>query len=240
MSYPGEKIHSSERDIHYVLQESSKPYLIVVYSGFSPAGKPPLYNYVNTLSDVDCNKLFILDWGPRGCYYIGKDRDHSVERSVVDLIDTISVSKGISRQQVINCGSSKGGFAALYLTLKYGYGHAIVGSPQTLVGDYLLKQVVSASDVAEFISGGKSDSDLVYLNSLLFDVVESTNHKPDIHIHLGRGEYHYKQHVLPFNEWMDKRGIPYNLDLGDYDTHAEVAKHYPPFLKKHIRSIIGG
>lgn len=42
----------------------------------------------------------------------------------------------VKLNNVITVGSSKGGYAALYYALKYGFGHAIAGGPQVKLGDF--------------------------------------------------------------------------------------------------------
>jgi hypothetical protein len=64
---------------------------------------------------------------------------------------------------------------------------------------------------------------------------------PNTEIHVGRREPHYHKHVLPFLEMVKKAKIPnVAVDLGDYSSHAELAAHYPGFLRNRVDSIILG
>lgn len=235
------KIYSSECEVKYLFKKSLKgnKNLIIIFSGFSAVGKPPAYNYMRTLNNIDCNKLFILDdFGSRASYYLCENKDFYIERSVFDLIQHIIQENNINN--IISCGSSKGGYAALYYGIKYGFNHIIAGSPQTLLAEYLLKHT-NTGDVAEFIAGGIEEEHVNFLNNVLFDTVgkHQQDNKPNIYIHVGKGEYHYKTHVLPFIELLNKYHYPYHLDLGDYDTHADVAKYFPSYLENTIKSTLG-
>ena len=161
----GQKTFKGEKILKYIFNKSeTSKHLIVVFSGFSKPGVPARYNYMRTLEDIDCNKLFILDsYGERGVYYIGLHGDKSIENSVKMLIENIQEKNNIPTENVITAGSSKGGFASIFFALKYGYGHCIAGSPQSLVGNYLLNEIDGAN-VAEDISGGSSSEDRDYLN----------------------------------------------------------------------------
>ena len=56
-----------KRRLKYIYENHSSDKLLVVFSGFADK---PVYNYIRTLKDIKCNKLFILDdFGYRGSYY---------------------------------------------------------------------------------------------------------------------------------------------------------------------------
>lgn len=112
---------------------------------------------MRALEGYDCNKLYILDdFGCRASYYLCENRDFYIERSVISLIKQIVRDNNINH--VISCGSSKGGYAAIYYGIKYGFDSIIAGSPQYLLGDYLFNGS-SLADVSGFISGGSDTQD---------------------------------------------------------------------------------
>lgn len=117
-------------------------------------------------------------------YYLGVNKDLSVEASVISLIMFIARQNNISFDHIISCGSSKGGFAALYFGLKYGFGFIIAGAPQYLLGQFLIKRDLHS--IAITLAGGIGDGDRRYLNSILTSVVQETKTTPKIFIHVGR------------------------------------------------------
>ncbi|MEK3817490.1 Two component regulator three Y domain-containing protein [Bacillus sp. FSL K6-1284] len=229
----GEAVFKGETEVKYLFQKSSTSQsLVVVFSAFGAEGKPPAYNYLRALEGYDCNKLYILDdFGCRASYYLCKKRDFYIERSIISLIEQIVRDNDIKR--VISCGSSKGGYAAIYYGVKYDFDSVISGSPQYFLGDYLFNSD-SLTDVSRFIAGGSDMKDKEFMNAILQDTVRASKSSPRLYIHVGQREYHYNHHVKPLIEEMNKKGIQYDLDLGDYSDHADVAKHFPEYLKRMI------
>jgi esterase/lipase superfamily enzyme len=231
-------VFNSEVNVQYLFQKSYKKTsnLIIIFSGIPSAGKSPSYNYVRTLQGYDCNKLFILDdFGCRASYYLCQGKDFKIERSVKALIDYIVDEYGI--KNILSCGSSKGGYAALYYGIKYGFSHIIAASPQYFLGDYLLKQT-NAQDISTFMAGDISQ-DREYLNGLMSEMIKTSHNKPKILLHVGDKEMHYDYHVKPLMKLLDEKEIFYELDLGDYSKHDDVAIYFPPMLKKNVSSIFG-
>ncbi|WP_176540910.1 hypothetical protein [Bacillus cereus] len=234
-----EQIFKAERDVKYIFERanSSNKSLIIVFSAFSPIGVGPKYSYIKTLNEIDCNKLFILDdFGCRASYYLCENKDYGIERAVIGLIRYFI--KEMNIKQVIACGSSKGGYAALYYGVKYGFNHIIVGSPQTLLGDYLLRSSQSTKDVAKFIAGGISVPDKKYLDEIIYDVIENSNYSPDVYIHVGKGEYHYNVHVKPLLRVFKEKNISCKLDLGNYSKHSDLIHFFPEFLRGKVHSCL--
>jgi len=236
MPFEGEQLFKGDKEIKYVFQKSTtSPFLIIVFSAFNPVGAPPAYNYTRTLQPFDINKLFILDdYGERGCYYLGKNRVFDVETSVSKLISWISETNNISKENIIACGSSKGGFAALYFGIKYNYGKVIVGAPQTYLGTYLTK--AKAYSTLEYIAGDTSEESVNFLDSLLYNVAAQAAKIPEILIHVGVGDHHYKGHVIPFRNHLIRLGFDCELDVKDYSDHGDVT-HYQELLTKKVIEI---
>lgn len=237
--FKNEKVFNGEVEVKYRYQKSYKKTssLIVVFSGIPPIGKNPSYNYVRTLQQFDANKLFILDdFGCRASYYLCKYRDFAIERSVIALIEQIIKEDQI--KTVIATGSSKGGYASLYFGIKYGFDYIISASPQFLLGDYLLKQT-NSQNMAAFISGETAEEDCRYMNGIMENMINESKNRPNILIHLGKGETHYTDHVKPLLKVLEKNNMKYKLDLGDYNTHNDVGVFFPPLLKTEIRNLLG-
>ncbi|WP_404329937.1 Two component regulator three Y domain-containing protein [Mesobacillus maritimus] len=229
-----ENIYRDKRNVKYLFYKSAKPNpnLAIVFSGMPPVGKKPAYNYIRTLNGYDINRLYILDdFGCRASYYLCENKDYSIEESVINLIDKIKEENNI--KNIISCGSSKGGYAALYYGIKYGFNHVIAGSPQTLLGEYLLNRT-NSENIATFISGGASNEHSNYLDRILFKIIDESQHKPNVFIHVGKEEYHYHVHVKPLIKLLNDKKINNTLDLGDYSEHNDVGKFFPNILKEEI------
>ncbi|MGG3456041.1 accessory Sec system protein Asp2 [Paenibacillus rhizolycopersici] len=224
-----EKTFSAVKPVKYIFQHyPNSDHLVVVFSAFNPKGSAPAYNYIRTIQSLDVNKLFILDdQGERGSYYLGINRTFDAEAAVVSLITKIANENNILHKNVICCGSSKGGFAALYFGIKYYFGHVIVGAPQTRLGSYL--QGARELPTFELIAGDTSDSSKNFLDQILYDVVSQAERVPNIMIHVGSGDHHYKGHVLPFVDHLKSKSFDCYLDIKDYSDHGD-ATHYQKLL----------
>ena len=221
---------------HLFLKKNNSSKLLVVFSGFPPAGKKRSYNYVLKFRDLECNKLYILDeFGAdeRGSYYLGKDKDFFITKAVSQLIEQVASKHNISKNDIITAGSSKGGYASLYYAFKNGYGATVVGAPQTLLGDYLAHPV--HRDILQYIAGGESSKDIEYLNNVLFDIVKSSEKIPNVYLNVSTGDHHYLSHVVPLTNLLEQSQIKYRLDLDEYEEHGDVGKYFPTFAQIIIK-----
>ena len=233
-----ELVYKGEKEVKYLFQKSYKytSNLVVVFSGIPPVETQPKYNYIKALQGFDCNKLFILDdfgseFGARASYYLCENKDYSIERSVIALINHIVAENNI--KEITSVGSSKGGFAALYFGIKYGFKYIIAGSPQFYLGEYLLSRTKSQK-ISEYMVGNSNRDAFEYLNNLLPQVIQYSNYKPNIFLYVGKGEYHNKSHVQPLVELLKDKDSKYTLEQGDYNRHEELTIYFPNVLKKQI------
>lgn len=236
--YKDEKIYEGEVRVKYVFKKTYKPNknLIVVFSGFPAKGSPPSYNYGRTIEEFSCNKLFILDdFGARGSYYLCENKDFSIERSIISLINKIIKENDI--ETVVTAGSSKGGYAAIYYGIKYGFDHVIAASPQYYLGNYLVKEA-KANSVAKFMAGNDNEEGIGFLNQIMEKLLIETTNRPNIFLHTGEGEPSYKLHISPMLNDFERTGINYTLDLGDYERHSEVKLFFPQLFKQKIRDYL--
>lgn len=235
MIFDNERIYSDGVvPITYVLETpknvvSNK--LMIIFSAFS-ASKKPEYNYYRTVQNVNINKLFILDnYGERGSYYLGHFLEGKVEQSIIALVESILKEHGIEKDNVLCLGSSKGGWAALYYGIKYGYGYVFVGEPQIQVAKYL--RDAKALDVLDYIVDS-DQSQANKLDLLLYKTVNEVRKFPHVLIHAGSGSYHFKAHILPFVNYCYSRGFCINLDIRDYKEHNSLVNYFPNLCTERL------
>lgn len=233
---------NEECNLNYLFIEKKKSdRLLVVFSGFPPANQKGGYNYVLKFRDFDCNKLYILDdFGndSRGSYYLGENKNFFIERAVSQLIEKIASEKNIPLKNIITAGSSKGGFAALYFAFKNGYGTAVSGGSQVLLGNYLA--IPGHENILSYITGGRSNKEVEYLNGVLLDLVTSTETSPHLYLHVGKNDHHYQDHTIPLLDVLKSKDFKYNLDLADYENHSDLGKHYPIYARNMIQRKLTG
>lgn len=235
-----EQVYNTGRtEIKYVFNKGiiNKDFLVVVFSGFNgPTAKiQNSYNYMRTLSTVDCNRLFILDGGPRGCYYLGKELDFEYEKAVYALITRIATKYNIKRENIICAGSSKGGTAALYYGIKYNYGYALSGVPQTYIADYIIK---TCPDTTKYMLGENYTEDQKnQLNQLLFNIVDRYK-STKIYFYSSENDWQYSQHLVPLLEKLNEKHITYTAFMNhEMKNHADIANYYPEYMQNTLCTI---
>ncbi|WP_411843718.1 hypothetical protein [Salinicoccus sp. HZC-1] len=230
---------------YLLFEEVNSDKLIVVFQAIN---RHPSYNYVGTLSDFKINRLYIkddygLDKATKSSYYLGNNGDDSISIATQKLIECVSKELNIKKENTIFAGSSKGGFAALYHGYKFGAKYILPGGPQILLGKYLIsghEEKSIGNEIFKSIFGSISDATVTRSNNLFFEVLKNNkNTQTNTKIHVGYWEPHFNEHVVPFMEEARKLGIEnISLDVADYNTHAELAKYYPQFLKEQLKSIL--
>ena len=217
--------------LRYLLQKkSSSDTLVVCFSGFGTGGAAR-YNYINTLKTVGFNKLFILDnfgYNKQGSYYLGENGDWFLPDMIAGLIKKIQIERQI--KHIVMVGSSKGGTAALYYSIKMGAEACVIGAPQYFIGDYL--SIDKHLPILEGIMGDTSSESIQVLNCVIRDCIQSApKHKPQVYIHYSPKEHTYTEQIVGMIGDLVRCGYTVVEDSDyDYLDHGEVSKHFPQYL----------
>ncbi|MGG7141917.1 accessory Sec system protein Asp2 [Clostridium nigeriense] len=234
-SFINEKIHNSNLGIRYYFKKAifnNKDKLIIVFSAFS--NDKPKYNYINTLSTYDCNKLYILDnYGSKGTYYLGLNGDLEIETAVMSLISKIVSENNINFKNIISIGSSKGGTAALYYGMKYNFGNIIVGSPQYKIGTYLCD--LSIKTYADEIFGDRSIANRIKYDNLIRLIC---NNKSKIYLLTSDGDNQYDRVLKSFEYVSEELNLNLKIDKCDIKNHNDIAKEFPKYLEDKLSKIL--
>lgn len=230
-----EKVHKKDGfEIPYVLKKgtSLSDSLVILFSGFAPLNSNIKYpfNYVRSLQDFEANILYISDnYGPRGCYYLGKEMKFDYEPIVFDLIETVRSELGVGKENVICAGSSKGGSAALYYAMKYGYGSVLAGAPQTRIATYMLEDTTTF----RFMFGEQNAEIVEAGDRIIFDQME--NCTTELTIVASPRDYQYSDHIQPLLEKMTSYGHSYRLIV---DSRAANHNDIGVFFKNHLPRLL--
>ncbi|MEB8343055.1 hypothetical protein [Streptomyces endophyticus] len=116
--------------------EKGNRHLVVVFANFAAHQD---YGWSNGVFDkLRANILWIRDkFDGNRTYYLCKGMDFSVEQSVITLISNVMKSLDLTPDSVTMWGGSKGGSAALYFGLKYGFRNIVAITPQFAIGSYV-------------------------------------------------------------------------------------------------------
>lgn len=213
-----------------------------LYVIFSSSNETNTFNYLKTFSEVEQNKLFIVDenifnMDSTSAYYLGKNKGKDYENKIHSLIEKYRVKNNIHKKDVVLVGSSKGGFAALYYQFKYKYGKSIVGSPTIFLGD-IHRHTEKGRKLITYLTGGYSSENIDWLNGVILREVDNQHNSPEIFYHVGEREIRYTKHAVPFIDVLKTYDLSLSdLDLGNYDNHSDVANFFPKYILKVIEKI---
>ena len=209
-----------------------------MYSRDSPGGGTAKYNYINTLSTIKANKLFLLDdvWNPVsvGSYYLGNKGDFYFIKDICSLVTNIVNEHGIKK--IITVGSSKGGTSALFYGVMVEADVCIIGAPQYYIGSYLASE--KHRPILETIMGDTSQVSIDKLNRIVRSEVEKEHaKKPVVYLHYSPAEHTYEDHIKDMIKDLKKNGFVVIEDNNySYENHSDVAKFFPSYLLNTVRS----
>lgn len=216
--------------------------LVVVFSACTRVGVKARYNYMRTLHDAPCNRLFILDdGGPdhRGSYYLGTCSDYGFKVAVAQLIERVCEGNHIEHATYV--GSSKGGWAALLFGMECDLfdipPKVIAGAPQYWLGRYLDNRFPGSevpSSTLDGICGVYPREDAVAeLDGMLRRAIASNTRisHQEIVLHYSEQDHTYGEHIADLKRDLERAGAHLRCDVAHYADHGEVSVHFPRLLK---------
>ena len=227
--------------IRYINKKTGSSFLCVVFSAMPPENSGPLYNYIRTLKSItNYDLLYILDDMVKvpggGGYYLGSDHDYWGYIGIPELIEFIA--KKNKNTTLVTVGSSKGGTCALMYGALVGVDYAIVGACQYKIGDYMSEGFHIPS--LKKLTGKENydEKDIQELNELSVNALKNAKKKPVVYIHYSDREHTYNDSIVGLLK--DLRMFNYQVyeDIEHYETHQDVGKYYPTFLKKTLQKIV--
>ncbi|MFJ3038718.1 hypothetical protein [Streptomyces tendae] len=215
-------------------------HLVVVFANFAV---PEDYGWSNGVFDpVRANILWIKDrFDGHNSYYLCKGMDFSLENSVAGLIFRVMESLGLTRDDVTMWGGSKGGSAALYFGLRYGFRNIVSLVPQFLVGTYVQRV---HPKVATFMLGeGVPETNVRAVDAIIPDLVRSeVNRTANIYLLSSPQDEQYPEQVEPFLG-LFRRYENFNFVFSEspYITeHSLVTRRNVPFLMGLVNMLADG
>lgn len=169
-------------------------HLVVVFANFSVPGD---YGWSNGVFDtLRSNVLWIRDrFHGKNSYYLCKGMDFGLERSVVSLISNVLNSLGLTPDQCTMWGGSKGGSAALYFGLKYGFRNIVSMVPQFRIGSYVLQY----PSIAEHMMGEVTEQNTQIIDDAIPALVRAgANRDANIYLLSSPQDEQFKEQVEPF------------------------------------------
>ncbi|MCX4814536.1 hypothetical protein OG601_28470 [Streptomyces sp. NBC_01239] len=215
-------------------------HLVVVFANFSAPGD---YGWSNGVFDkLRANILWIRDsFEGNRSYYLCKEMDFGLERSVVTLISNVMKSLDLTTDSVTLWGGSKGGSAALHFGLKYGFRNIVAIAPQFSIGTYV-KNVHPG--VARFMLGdGVPEENVRIVDALVPDLVRSgVNRAANVYLVSSPQDDQYPTQVEPFLG-LFQHYENFNFVFSDSPhiaDHTQIAGRNVPMLMGIANLLIDG
>lgn len=227
---------SEQKKLRYVFQKNkNSKNLIIVFSSCTRVGVKGRYNYIRTLKNTNCNKLFILDdfgYDSRGLFYLGEDNKFEISIAVKNLLKEIVTKNNIENS--IYVGSSKGGYAALYFGLDNLNSTIIAGAPQYYLGFYL-KDAKDDRRLNQIC--GNNEKDISALNNVIKGKINKNHFEGKIYLHYSTEEHTFSEHIEDLLKDLKGSKSIIETDEKKYKNHSEVGIYFADYLVKILREI---
>ena len=219
--------------LRYIYKKNGTDKLVIVFSAFN---SEPSYNYMRTLSDLKCDKLFILDdFGFKGSYYWFENG----ETLPLDLTSALikNILEGGNFKHLITVGSSKGGTCAIYYGLMFRASHIYSAACQYYVGNYLNTEK-HMPILKGMLGENYSENDFNSLNNMMHNQLEKfKNAQTLVHLLYSENEHTYREHIVFLLQDLARYKIPFVKTIEEFKEHNEVGAYFIPFLKKELKLI---
>lgn len=165
----------------------NKPNLLVSFGGIRQGLGIPTFEFFNSLSNINCDKVFIRDFN-QAWYQLGVDDEINSWNRLKEILDKIIVDNGYNK--VLFLGNSMGGYGAMMFGTMLNVNHIVAFAPQTFINrkkrfihlDFRwrkqMKRIHKNKRIAEFVLNIKSHLDKVEYSSQI-DIYYSDSHRLD-------------------------------------------------------------
>lgn len=236
-----EKIYTGvSHDVIYKFRaaKSDRRKLLVIFSG--GFGTRKHYDFDGPSSSaVKCNVLWIRDnFEENFSYYIRNSEGYGISEDIQRLISDYLIQLNISKDDVILTGFSKGGTAALYHGIKFGYQNIISTVPRIRIGTANIKR---RPEVYRYLIGEEKHENTAILDSMLPQLLGSDNQLyRNIYLFSSESDRQYKREIIPVLPLLRKYEN-FNFILTSsrlVRRHHEVTRYNLPLVTSIINSLV--
>lgn len=228
----------SEVGINHLPVTGRRDRLVVAFTSMHQVGDFT-YNYKPVLDAAGVEARYILDdWGDQGAYYLQDHGDRAIFRSVQAFIRQELRDLGLTPDDLVVVGSSKGATAALIHGMSLGAGEIFIGAPQTRIGSFVSRP---QPNVLRFMTGREDEAAVTELDEVVDSVATGTAERwagSTVTILVGDRDHHYRNHVLPFAEHV--AGLLGSVDVVTLPglTHADIGPAYRDALTARLEHLL--
>ncbi|AXI09634.1 hypothetical protein CV093_12920 [Oceanobacillus sp. 143] len=84
------------------------------------------------------------------------------------------------------------------------------------------------------ITGGTDVKHKDYLNDFYLDFIHNSDINSNLYIHGGKGDAHFTRHVSIITNLLKEKNIPFDLDVKDYASHAEISPYFTDYILETV------
>ncbi|CCJ91257.1 conserved domain protein [Cronobacter turicensis 564] len=214
----------------YKKRKYDTQHMIFIFSGFGGAGMFT-WDFANALQDCPAHVVWIKDDFDNACtYYLCHHNDFYVEQAVITFIDAMLARYGLDKTQCTLAGFSKGGSAALWYGLKYGFKNIVSTVPQFHIGSYARR---NWPEVFTHMTGEGSEASARQLDTLLPRQLScDTALDKNIYLLTSEADIQYESEVKPYISDFRKYHN-FNLFMAQsllIREHNQVTSYHVPLL----------
>lgn len=144
-----QKITIDNIELSYIFQpaKQDRKHLIIIFSGFGSKSSISYDFRGESAQSCRSNILWIKDSFHGECsYYLNTIHSDKIESAIYNLISEYIKKLGIDKDKCMLAGFSKGGSAALFYGIKFGFKNILSSCPQLHIGSYVHKNWPRVAD----------------------------------------------------------------------------------------------
>lgn len=178
--------------VSYILKANRKDiaHLVVVFNDYRHGG----WSFGNAVKFFKCNVLMIADVfeNHQSCY-MGVDGSSDFACIVACLIERILGRLGLEKQNCTLLGASKGGYAALYLGIRFDFPNIVTSAPFGHLGSWMVQH---DEKIARHVLGENyTAAQVQHHDQLLNQAIKSDNNgNKNIYFLVSRKDYFYLEY----------------------------------------------
>lgn len=206
--------------------------LLVVFSGIT---KDCNYEFEGRAAEsIGSNILWIRDkFHGQHTYYICHEMNFNISRAVQALIEHQCKKLGISQNECVLFGMSKGGAAAIYTGIKYGYSNILATVPQLSIGSYI--EETRPAILSHMTRSNRVSEDVAILDSLIVDtIISDAESNKNIYVITSEQDNEFISQVDPFLPLFDKYD---NFNV--IKTESDIVTGHTEVTRYNIAIVVG-
>ncbi len=220
-------VEIDSHQIKYNLKSARKDirHLVVLFNGYRHGG----WDFDNSINFLKCNVLMIEDvFDNQQSCYLGKEQSFDFADMVASLIDKTLIDLGLSKIDCTLLGPSKGGFAALYIGIKFGYKNIVAPSFVGHIGSWMINYDES---ISQHVMGNYDLDVIKKYDSLFTDLIANDNDtNKNIYIFVSTNDHFYLEYgQKEVIKLLERKYTNFNLFITNSQLafqHDQVASYY--------------